>query len=108
MLQQQIEFAYDPYCSVRIAFATKNSGRYDLVFPIIRFAHLWYGMSLREPSEAAGIRHNELYSVNYERIICSSGNITVLGPPQVFDERVLLHFIKTMHSIWVSGKEAKS
>ena len=34
-------------------------------------------------TEAAGIRHNELYSINCVRIACRSGNITVLGSPQV-------------------------
>ena len=59
--------------------------------------------------EAAGIRHNELYPVNCVRISCSSGNITVLGPPQVFDERILQQvFFHTMNSISVLGKEAKS
>ena len=33
--------------------------------------------------EAAGIIHNELYSVNCVRIACSSENMTVLGFPQV-------------------------
>ena len=34
--------------------------------------------------EAAGIRHNDLYSVNFLRIACSYGNIMVLGPPPGF------------------------
>ena len=41
--------------------------------------------------EAAGIRHKGLYSVNCVRIACSSGNITVLGSRQVFDERIFDH-----------------
>ena len=41
--QQKIEFAYEPYiCYLQIAFMAKNSGRYDVVFPIIRCAHLWF------------------------------------------------------------------
>ena len=59
-------------------------------------------------AEATGIRHNELYSVNCVRIICSSENITVLGSPQLFDERILFRFFYTMHPISLLGKEAKS
>ena len=43
------------------------------------------------PNEAAGNKHNELYSVNFVRMACSSENITFLGSPQVFDERISLH-----------------
>ena len=39
--------------------------------------------------EAAGIKHNGLYSVNCVRLDCSSENITVLDSSQVFDERIL-------------------
>ena len=48
--------------------------------------------------EAAGIKHNGLYSVNCVNINCGSVNITVLGSPQVFDERILLQFVYTIHS----------
>ena len=43
-------------------------------------------------SEAAGIRHNGIYSVKCVRIHCRSKNITGLGSPQVFDEWILLQF----------------
>ena len=59
------------------------------------------------PAEAAGIIHNKLYSVNCVCITCRSKNITVLGSPQVSDERFLVHFFNTMYYILVSGKEAK-
>ena len=36
--------------------------------------------------------HNELYSVNFVRIACSSENITVLCSPQDFDEWILSQF----------------
>ena len=42
--------------------------------------------------EATGIINNDIYSVNCVRIACSSKNITVLGSPQVLDERILLRF----------------
>ena len=48
-------------------------------------------------ARAAGIRHSRLYSVNGVRINCSYEKITVLGPPQVFDERILLRFIFTRY-----------
>ena len=38
-------------------------------------------------ARAAVIRHNRLYSVNGVRINCSSENVTVLGPPQVYMKR---------------------
>ena len=59
-------------------------------------------------SEAAVIIHNNIYSVNCVSIACSYKNITVLGSPQVFDERILIQFFYTLHSILVLGKEAKS
>ena len=61
-----------------------------------------------EDIEAVGIIHYRLYRVNRVHIACSSENITVLGSPQVFDERVLLQIFYTTHSISVLGKEAKS
>ena len=39
--------------------------------------------------EAAVIIHNGIYSVSCVWIACSSGNITALGSPQVFDEMIL-------------------
>ena len=39
--------------------------------------------------ESVLIRYNKLYSVHCVRIACSYGNITLLCPPQVFDERIL-------------------
>ena len=65
-------------------------------------------VNAQQPIEAARIRHNELYSVHCVRIDCSSENITILGSDQVFDERILLRFFYTTHSISVLGKEAKS
>ena len=59
--------------------------------------------------EAAGIRHNEHYSVNCVHIACSSEkNITVLGSPQVLMKVFRRKFFYTMHSVLVLGKEAKS
>ena len=42
--------------------------------------------------EAAGIIHNGIHLFNCVRINCSSGDMMVLGSPQVFDEGVLLLF----------------
>ena len=54
--------------------------------------------------ETVGIIHNELYSVNCVHIACSSKNITVVGSPRVFDERILyMEFFHTMHSISLLG-----
>ena len=44
-------------------------------------------------NEAAGIRHNGIYSVNCLHIACISENITVLGSHQSFYERILLRFL---------------
>ena len=45
-------------------------------------------------SEAAGISHNMIYSVNCAWIACRYYNITDLSPPQVFDGSILLRFFK--------------
>ena len=52
------------------------------------FGHIRYLLAslVHSVLEAARIKHNELYSVNCVRIICRSGNITVLGSLQVFDK----------------------
>ena len=42
--------------------------------------------------EAAGIRHNMIYLFNCACLKCSSKNVTVLGPPQVFDESIYCDF----------------
>ena len=58
--------------------------------------------------EAAGIRHNALYSVNCVRIACRSGNITFLGSPQVFERILLQLFLHDPLHFGALGKEAKS
>ena len=55
-------------------------------------------------TEAAGIIHNGLYSVNCERINCNSENKTVLGSPQFFDEIILLQFFTQYIPFLVLGK----
>ena len=57
-------------------------------------------------NEDAGIKNNGLYSVNYIRIACSSGNIAVLGSRQVFDERILLRFF--LHDAFHFGVSQRS
>ena len=64
--------------------------------------------SLLLQREAAGIIHNGIYSVNCVHISCRYERIMVLCITQVLDERVLLQFFYTKHSISVLGRWAKS
>ena len=56
--------------------------------------------------EAAGIRHNGLYSVNC--VCIASRKHHGFRFPTSFYDRILLRFFYTIHSISVLGKEAKS
>ena len=85
----------------------------NLYLNIVFFAFYYYYiyiyiLSWSEEAKAAGIIHNEIYSVNFVCIDFSSEKITVLGFLQVFYESISLHFFYTMHSFSVLGKEAKS
>ena len=81
----------------------------------LHFNHIVYGTTLGTKKwalfvlalyEAAGIRHNGLYSVNC--VCIASRKHNGFRFPTSFYDRILLRFFYTIHSISVLGKEAKS
>ena len=72
-----------------------------------RSVNTCYIISSLRSSKAVGIRYMGFIPLIV--YILLGKNITVLGSPHVFDERILYQrFLYTMHSISVLGKEAKS